>query len=502
MRRLSLDGLSRRFGAVQALDAVSFGVEAGTVHALMGENGAGKSTLIRILSGLDRPGAGTVAVDGAPLPPGDPAAVQSAGIRVLHQELHVVPALSVAENMHLALPVPRRLGLVDWRRLNAAAAAALERLGLSRIAPAAPMGDLGPGDQMLVRIAATLIRPEGAAAPWLYVLDEPTAALTGAEAERLFAVLDELTGAGAGVLYVSHRMDEVMRLASRVTVLRDGAHVSTRPMADTSDARIIEEMTGRALSDLFPPRAGAAPGPVALSCAGLSAGPLRDAALEVRAGEILGLAGLAGSGRGALLRALMGALPRQAGTVRVGGRALGPGTAAAWAAGLAYVPRERRSEGLMMRRPVAENVALPHLTALARGRVFLDHARQRRLAESQGRDVALKAASVAQAVGDLSGGNQQKTLFARALAGAPRVLLLDEPTRGVDVGAKFDLYRLIRRLAGGGTAVILASSDLPEVLGLADRICVLRAGRLAQTVENDGLSEADLLTLCYGRDAA
>ncbi|MCB1337910.1 MAG: sugar ABC transporter ATP-binding protein, partial [Maritimibacter sp.] len=286
MPQLDLQNVSRRFGAVQALDGVSLSLHAGEVHALMGENGAGKSTLIRILAGLDRPDGGGLALNGQALAATGPAAMRAAGLRFIHQELHAVRGLSVAENMFLDRPYPRRFGLVDWRALNRAAAAALARLGLDRLRPTAPMSELGAGDQMLVRIAGTLVGGD-AAAPWLYVMDEPTAALTTAEAERLFAVIGELVGQGAGVLYVSHRMPEVLRLADRVTVLRDGRHVSTRPLAETGQARIIEEMTGRDLSGLFPPRPDThAPGPVVLEVEGLEAGALRTATFDLRAGEV------------------------------------------------------------------------------------------------------------------------------------------------------------------------------------------------------------------------
>ena len=423
--------------------------------------------------------------------------MRAAGLRFIHQELHAVRGLSVAENMFLDRPYPRRFGLVDWRALNRAAAAALARLGLDRLRPTAPMSELGAGDQMLVRIAGTLVGGD-AAAPWLYVMDEPTAALTTAEAERLFAVIGELVGQGAGVLYVSHRMPEVLRLADRVTVLRDGRHVSTRPLAETGQARIIEEMTGRDLSGLFPPRLSAhAPGPVVLEVHDLAAGALGGARFDLRAGEVLGVAGVAGSGRGALLRALLGETPRRSGRVLLGGRPLGRTPARTWAEGLAYVPRERRSQGLMLRRSITENTVLPHLAALARAGLFLDHRGQRQSAGTLVEKVQLKAASVAQAVEELSGGNQQKVLFARALGGAPKVLLLDEPTRGVDIGARYELYRLIRQMTAEGLAVVMASSDLPELIGLSDRIAVMRDGALAEIVAAEGLTEAGLLARFY-----
>lgn len=502
MPQLDLDTLNRRFGAVQALADVSLSLRSGEVHALMGENGAGKSTLIRILAGLDRPDGGAIRLDGHALPTGSTAAMRTAGLRFIHQETHIVPGLSVAENMHLDQPYPRKAGLVDWRSLNRAAAEALARLGLSHLNPKAPITELDTGSQMLVRIAATLVGQAGASA-WLYVMDEPTASLTSDEAERLFAVIAELTKQGAGVLYVSHRMPEVLRLADRISVLRDGRHVSTRGKDQTTDTLIIEDMTGRAISELFPPRQRAAVADqTVLRVEGLSAPKLTHASFEVHAGEVLGIAGTAGSGRGAVLQAVMGSIPRHAGTVTLNGKRIGGRPSRAWADGIAYVPRERRSQGLMLHRAITENIALPHLSTLARGTLFVDRARQRHLATKLGTQVHLKAAKLAQVCAELSGGNQQKVLFARALAGGPSLLLLDEPTRGVDIGARYELYRLIRQLSDTGMGVIMASSDLQELIGLSDRIAIMRDGELAEIVAADGLTEAALLGRFYHRPSA
>lgn len=497
MPQLDIKEISRRFGAVQALDSVSLQLSSGEVHAVMGENGAGKSTLIRILAGLDRPDTGTLQLDGAALPAGNPLVMRAAGLRFIHQELHIVPGLSVAENMHLTHPYPRRLGLVNWRALHKAAGKALSRLDLDRIDPRGPISALGAGDQMLVRIASSLIQDAGRPA-WLYVMDEPTAALTTEEADRLFRVIDELLRQGAGVLYVSHRMQEVLSLADRISVLRDGAVVSSRSATETTQARVIEEMTGRDLSQLFPQRSkNGSRARVVLKVTGLQGGRLNSADFELRAGEILGIAGLAGSGRGDLLKVLMGDTARRSGEVVLDGATLNGGSSQAWAHGFAYVPRERRTEGLMLRRAITENITLPHLSKLARAMLFLNHARQRRVANKLGERVRLKADNVGQACEELSGGNQQKVLFARAIAGTPRVLLLDEPTRGVDIGARYDLYRLIRGFSEQGMAVIIASSDLPELIGLADRIGIMQNGRLIEFVDTEDCSESNLLSRFY-----
>ena len=495
MAQLCLSGLVKIYGAARALNGAALALRGGEVHALMGENGAGKSTLIRILAGIERADAGRVTLDGRPIPLASPADAEAAGLRFLHQELQVVPGLSVAENMHLARPYPTRFGLVDWGALRRAARAALARLGVDHLDPDRTMAALGPGDQMLVRIAATLLTG-GGRAPWLYVLDEPTAALTGAEAERLFAAIGALVAGGAGVLYVSHRLDEVLRLCHRVTVLRDGATVCSRAIAETDRARIIHDMTGREIGDLYPPRHGATSGAALLRVRGLAGGVVRGIDFDVQAGEILGLAGLSGSGRNAALKALMGALPRRAGQVSLGGAALGTTPAQCWRQGLAYVPRERRSEGLMLWRALAETVTLPHLATLSRAG-FLRHRREGQRVAALGHAVGLKARGSWQPCAELSGGNQQKVLFARALAGQPRLLLLDEPTRGVDVGARFDIHALIRAFAAAGGAVIVASSDLPELIGLCDRIAVLHAGRLGAVLPAAGLTEAGLLARCH-----
>ncbi|MEO0544856.1 MAG: sugar ABC transporter ATP-binding protein [Pseudomonadota bacterium] len=497
MKKLLVKNVSRRYGAVLALDNVSLTIEAGQVHALMGENGAGKSTLIRLLAGLETPNEGHFYIDDEMLRAADPQIMRSIGLRFIHQELHAVQGLSVAENMHLDHPYPTRMGLVNWAELNQRALQALEQLDLSHLDPRVAMSDLGLGDQMLVRIAATLISSNGAQ-PWLYVMDEPTAALTVQETDRLFRVVRNLVEQGAGILYVSHRMPEVMKLADRVSVLRDGRHISTRTITETDENTVIEEMTGREVSDLFPPRRLIDPhAPTLLDVSNLSAGPIRNVHFSLRAGEILGVAGLAGSGRGALLRALMGDIAIDAGDALLNDRPVGGNASECWTNGVAYVPRERRAQGLMLRRSISENIALPHLAQLSRAGIFLDRTRHRHLLEGLNENVPIKATSMAQSCVELSGGNQQKVLFARALAGKPSLLLLDEPTRGVDVGAKSELYRLIKKMSDEGVVVIVASSDLPELLGLSHRIAIMRAGEFAEVVDAENLTEAGLLARFY-----
>ena len=466
MTLLSAASVSKAYSGVPALIDASLELEAGEVHALMGENGAGKSTLIKILAGVVAADTAAIALDGVEVRLDSPQAAFAHGLRFIHQELNVVPQLSVAENMFLGQPYPRRLGaLVDWKSINRGARAALARLQIRDIDPRRKMARLSTGDQMLVRIASTLVSDGGNAAS-IFVMDEPTAALTGEESERLFAVIGELRASGCAILYVSHRMDEVMRLCDRVTVMRDGRTIATSAIADTDKREIIRLMTGRDVADAYPPRTSEIGQPVVLDVRSLASAHVSDISFALRRGEILGIAGLAKAGQSELLRAVVGADTSRLRNLDMQGVSQPRQTpASAWRRGFAYVPRERRSEGLVLSRSITENVTLPHLGRTSLMSVFLDRRRERAMAGDVGRQVRLKAARLSQLCRQLSGGNQQKVVFARAIAGKPSVLLLDEPTRGVDVGAKFDIYALIRDLSAAGTSVLMASSDLPELLG-------------------------------------
>ncbi|MGD0723740.1 MAG: sugar ABC transporter ATP-binding protein, partial [Roseiarcus sp.] len=377
MSLLSIAGLAKSYGGVAALRNASLRVESGEVLALMGENGAGKSTLIRILAGAVAPDSGTIALGGAPVALGGPADAFRRGLRFIHQELNVIPGMSVAENLFLGRPYPTRWGaLVDWPALFARARAALEALGVGHVPADAAMARLSVGDRLLVKIAATFLEEAPAR---LFVMDEPTAALTGAESERLFAIIARLRARGCGILYVSHRIDEVLLLADRITVLRDGETTATLDRAQASRGGLIALMTGRAPAESAPARSGAPGTRVALSVAGLGDGVLAGIAFELHEGESLGIAGLADSGQDRLLKALMGAATR--GRVTIGGRqrrARNP--AQAWEAGFAFVPRERRSEGLFLLHDVTSNVTLPHLGRLARFGAWLNLRAERAVA--------------------------------------------------------------------------------------------------------------------------
>ncbi len=506
MTLFTASDVAKAYGGVAALSGAGLALRAGEVHALMGENGAGKSTLIRILAGVEQADHASFSLCGQAIRIDGPQAAFAHGFRFIHQELNVVPQLSVAENIFLAQPYPLRAGcLVDWRKLNARATAALARLGIRSIDVRRQMARLGTGDQMLVRIAGALAG-EGERQASVFVLDEPTAALTDEESERLFTVIGELTGRGAAVLYVSHRMDEVRRICDRVTVMRDGLTVATLDVADTSTAEIIRLMTGRDLENIYPARRAPIGEEIALDVEALDSRGAASVAFTLRKGEILGLAGLANAGQSEIVKALMGAQPARITGLDAAGRRLGRQTPPlAWAQGFALVPRERRREGLVLSRSITENIALPWLRSLSRGEVFLDRKRQAREAAGLAGKVRLKAKGLSQPCRHLSGGNQQKVVFARALAGSPSVLLLDEPTRGVDVGARAEIYALIREWSAAGRSIVMASSDLPELLGLCDRILVMRDGRQSAIVPAAGLTQAGLLHLFYaepGREAA
>lgn len=503
---LEVFGASKTYHGIPALIDVSLQLLGGEVHALIGENGAGKSTLIKLLAGVLSADSIDIRVRGEPATFRDASDAFQAGLRFIHQELNVVPTLSVAENIFLGQPYPSRLRLfVRWAQLSQRAKAVLNQLGVEHISPRQSMARLSPGDQMLVKIASAFVQEELAdrsdPASRIYVMDEPTAALTAQESALLFRVIERLREQGAAVLYVTHRLDEIFAIADRVTVLRDGRVVATNSVHDVTPPDLIRQMIGRDIREAYPGReSGAVVGErILLDVQGLTTQSVKEVSFQLRAGEILGIAGLKGSGRTELLRALMNVDRTVAGVVRLDSAQLRTRSpAGSWRQGLAYVPEERRSQGLILTRSVSDNITLPHLGALSRSGMWLNHRLEQKTSASLGSSVRLKAARVHQTVRQLSGGNQQKTLFARALAGSPRVLLLDEPTRGVDVGAKSDIFALIRQISAGGTGIIMVSSDMPELLGLCDRILVMRKGRLFGIVSADGLTEEELLALCYG----
>ena len=493
---LEFAGLSKRYGPATVLDDVTLRLQPGRVHALMGENGAGKSTFIKLLAGVVPADAMTVRKNGDDVPLRSTADAAAAGFRFIHQELNIIPQLSVAENILLGQEMPVRAGfLVDWAELGRRATAALSALGVDHINVRRHAGALGTGDRMLIKIASALVAHESEMAPCLYVFDEPTAALNEAESEKLFAVIARLKEQGAAILYVSHRMEEVMRVCDDVSVLRNGRHVMSAPLAETSREGIILAMTGRDIANGFPDRTAPRGADAVCELQNVSSTMLAGLNFTLARGEILGVAGLAGSGQTELLRLFLGLEKQTGGTALLENARLPSSPSAAWSRGVAYVPQERRSEGLMMHMNVRLNTLLPHYAGWRARR-----SRERKRTVELSSRVHLKAEGPEQSVWQLSGGNQQKVVFARALGSTPHLLLLDEPTRGVDVGAKFEIYKLVRELSQHGCGIIMSSTDLPELLGMCDRILILSEGVQHAIVDPAGMASSDLLEMFYAAD--
>jgi rhamnose transport system ATP-binding protein len=470
---LRLDSVSKTFPGVRALDSVQFDVRPGEVHALLGENGAGKSTLIKIMSGVHEPDGGTVELDGKPVRLGRPQDAQRAGIATIYQELLLFPELTVAENIFAGHAPRRRWGGIDWSLMRSRAREILATLDIHDLDVDRTVGALSVGNRQRVEIAKALSQNAR-----VLIMDEPTAALTEADVERLFAIVRLLKARGVGIVYISHRLVEVFELADRVTVLRDGRHVGTREVAETREDELITMMVGRALDALFP-KTAAEIGPPVLEVRGLSGRPqLRDVGLTLHRGEIVGLADLVGAGRSELAQALFGITPPDAGEILLDGRPVRiAGPRDAIRLGIAYVPEDRGQQGLVRPMRIRENASLAVLRRLAKGG-FIDFPAEAELARSIIRQFGVRASGIEQAVGKLSGGNQQKVVLGKWLATKPRVLIMDEPTRGIDVGAKAEIHRLMSELAGQGLAILMISSELPEILGMSDRVLVMRQGRL------------------------
>jgi D-xylose transport system ATP-binding protein len=495
--------ITKVFPGVRALDGVSLDLHAGELHALVGENGAGKSTLMKILGGVYLEYGGEIRIDGKAQRFRSVRDSEEAGIAVVFQELSLVRELTVGENIFLGRE-PNRLGVVEWEKLFSQAASLLRELNLA-IDPRVPVGSLGTGRQQLVEIAKALSQNAR-----ILVLDEPTAALTGAEAESLFAILQSLRKRGIGIVYISHRLAEIFRLSDRITVLRDGKTVGTGPSAEWDERRLIAQMVGREVSQLFP-EPTRAPGPVVFEARHMSAqDPARpgrlvvdDVSFSLRKGEVLGIAGLMGAGRTELLTALFGASPsRTQGEILVDGKPAGirrPSDAIAH--GIGFVTEDRKGSGLMLGDTVLRNMTLVALKQVS-GSFVTNESSEIASSEHLFESLRIKAPSLFTIVRTLSGGNQQKVVLAKWLMNDARVLFLDEPTRGIDVGAKAEIYQLIARLAQSGVAVVLVSSELPEILGLCDRILVLRQGRVSGEFSRAEATPEALMACAIGGTAA
>lgn len=470
---LELRQLVKNYGGVRALRGVDFDLKAGEVHALLGENGAGKSTLIKVVTGAHAPNGGTITLAGQTVSGLTPATARALGIACIYQQPALFPDLTVAENLALRLNVPSTAARMRWSDCRARATRLLARIG-AEISPDAEVRSLSMPEQQLVEIACAL----GSGAR-IVIMDEPTASLTQKEQHLLFAVVRDLRQNGVGVIYISHRLEEIFALADRVTVLRDGQSVGTHPVTGIDEAGLIRLMVGREVAQIYP-AAESAPGAVVLSLnqLGCRSSGVSNVSFDVRAGEIFGLGGLVGAGRTELARILFGLTPADSGTITLGGQPLTLRTPqAALAHGIAYVPEDRRRHGVVLDLPISHN-----LTMAIHRRLFpttwLRFGAERALTLDYIRDLAVKCSGPEARGGSLSGGNQQKVSLARWLATKPKLLILDEPTQGVDVGAKSEIHKIVRRLAKEGLAVILISSDLPEVIGLSDRIGVMGGGTL------------------------
>ncbi len=488
---LQLRGVTKRFPGVVALRGVSLAIERGEAHVLLGENGAGKSTLINLLAGIYVADEGEIVLDGKPYRPLTPTDAYRAGIRVVHQELNLLPHLTVAENL-LFENLPRRLGMVSYAEMNGRAAALLRRVGLD-IAPTTPVERLGVAQMQLVEIAKALCYDSK-----LLILDEPTATLTAKEIERLFVILNQLKANNVTIIYISHRLHEIYEIGDRVTVLRDGQVVATRPLEGLAIPEIVRMMVGRGISAEHVFREDVTIGDELLRVEGLRRSARSPAvSFRVRRGEIVGVAGLVGSGRTETMRAVFGADPKFAGDIFIAGERVdikSPRDAVRH--GLSLLTEDRKGQGLLLTLPCVENITITDLAKVSH-RGLLQPPAERAAAEALVDELHIKTPSIYQAVRNLSGGNQQKVVIAKWLFRGSSILICDEPTRGVDVGAKREIYDLLWDLAATGKGVIFISSDLPELMGTCHRIIVFAHGRIAGEVPRAAFDQQRILTLAY-----
>jgi len=468
---IQVQGVSKSFGGVHALQDVHFELFPGEVHAILGENGAGKSTLIKIMTGVYQPDAGEILLDGRPVRFASTREAQENGIAAIYQEPSLFPDLDVAENIMVGRQPMRRWG-IDWKAMYREAESLLRRLGLS-LDPRTKARELSVAQQQVVEIARAL-----SINARVLIMDEPTSSLTLGEVEELFAIVRQLRDAGTAVVFISHRLEELFELADRVTILRDGTYVATSSMSGVTTADLIRMMVGRTLGELFPKQV-IEPGEIALEVVGLGReGTFSDVSFQLRRGEILGMSGLIGAGRTNVARAIFGTEPATEGTIKLDGKPVVINSPdVAMALGIGYVPEDRKEHGLVLKMSIADNITLPVISDLAT-LGWLNAGREAQAAKEGSQQLSVKMARVDQQAGELSGGNQQKVVLAKWLGTRPRVLILDEPTRGIDVGTKAAVHALMSGLAAQGIAILMISSELPEVLGMSDRVLVMREGRV------------------------
>ncbi|HTN61261.1 MAG TPA: sugar ABC transporter ATP-binding protein [Devosia sp.] len=485
---LEMTGIGKRFPGVLALEDVNLRLERGRVHALMGENGAGKSTLIKILAGVYTKDAGSIRIGGNEVEMRTPRDALRLGIKVVFQEIALISEFTVAENIFLEGYPLNGIGSIKWETIRKEAAALFDRIGFD-VDPAARTGDLPVSQQQMVEIARALAHKAQ-----IVVMDEPTSSLTPNEVALLFGVIRRLTGLGIAVVYVSHKLDEVFEIADTVTVLRDGRHISTKPVSEHTNDTLIHDMIGRTIDNLFPRSRGPARDEVMVSVSELStATKLKDIAFEAKAGEVLGFFGLMGAGRTELAKAIVGFDPIRTGRITIAGTPLRPhDTKTGVALGIGLLTEDRKTEGLMLELPVGQNMSLATLSRYATAG-FLDEAKEASAIQAFVDRFRVKTPSLDQEIRFLSGGNQQKVLLARWLMRGLKVIVVDEPTRGIDVGAKSEIFALIDQLAGEGLAVIMMTSEMPELLGLSDRIVVMAEGRITATMARADATQEKIL---------
>lgn len=493
MTLLSLVGVSKVFGNTTVVDDVNITVQPGQTHVLLGENGAGKSTVIKMMSGIYQPDKGHIEVDGTTVTIPNVDAARKLGIAVIHQELNPIPDLSIRENLFLG-NLPSKVGFIDKKSMKEQAHKALDLIGLDDDIET-PMAQLGVAHQQMVEIAKALMQNAS-----ILILDEPTAALTKQESEHLFAIMDDLRSKNVGMVFISHHLDEIPRVGDDVTVLRDGKYIDTVP-ASTPEPELVRLMVGRSITNQFP-RTAVTVGEPLLSVSGLSRqGEIKNVSLEVRAGEIVGLAGLVGAGRTEVLRAIFGVDKYDSGEVVMGGRKLKVGSVAdSIDAGVGLVPEDRRTQGLILEASVDANLGLPTMIPTAHAG-FVDRVGQHKRAQATAKQLQIRMADIKQSAGSLSGGNQQKVVFGKWSMAKIKVLLLDEPTRGVDVGARVEIYELMNEVTKQGGAVLMASSDLPEVLGMSDRVVVMSDGAITGELTSAEATQEKVMSLAVSHMA-
>ncbi|WP_157019050.1 sugar ABC transporter ATP-binding protein [Mesorhizobium xinjiangense] len=490
---LTLSGISKSFPGVRALNDVALSLYPGQVTALIGENGAGKSTLVKIMTGIYQPDAGRIAIDGRPVELASAHAAFENGITAIHQETVLFDDLSVAENIFLGHAPRSRLGLIDWRTMRANAREVLETMRAGHIDADARLRDLGIANKHLVAVARAM-----SIDAQIVIMDEPTAALSAKEIEELFLLIEFLKEEGKAILFISHKFDEIYRIADRYTVFRDGEMVGEGRLTDTAEGEIVRLMVGRSVEHIFPERTPKIGAPL-LAVSGLShPTEFEDISFELKRGEILGFYGLVGAGRSEIMQAIAGMTRTSGGSIALDGETLAPKSAAeAIASGIVYVPEERGRQGVVIGLPIFQNVSLPSLSKTSKNGV-LRLAEEFALARTYTERLDLRAASLSQDVGTLSGGNQQKVVIAKWLATKPRVIILDEPTKGIDIGSKAAVHGFMAELVAEGLSVIMVSSELPEILGMSDRIVVMREGRMVNIYDNDGLDAETLVRAAAG----